>query len=147
MLFAQKPAAVDECARTAGMQVYSSVLVNEETGDLLGYELAIKHDGNSGVDALLYVFEGGESGHGIPLTVRIAKNRLSLHGTWVEHLLEGSSKREIAEEHSVEIGGVLGPSTLRGVLTIADMTEHQRVRLKHVTRIWSCNNWNPSPPN
>jgi hypothetical protein len=114
MLFAQKPVVVDECARTAGMQVYSSVFVHEETGDLLGYELAIKHDGDSGMDALLYVFEGGESGPGIPLTGQITKNRLSIRGTWVEHLLEGASKREIAEEHSVKIEGIVDSSTFRG---------------------------------
>jgi hypothetical protein len=42
------------------MQVYSNVFIHKETGDVLGYDLAIKHDGDSTVDALLYVYEGGK---------------------------------------------------------------------------------------
>ena len=42
------------------MQVYSNAFVHEETGDLLGYDLAVKREAGSGVDALLYVYEGGE---------------------------------------------------------------------------------------
>ena len=32
------------------MKVYSNVFIHEETGDLLGYELAIKRNADSGVD-------------------------------------------------------------------------------------------------
>ena len=41
-LFGQNAVVSDECAMTAGMQVYSNVFVHKETGDLLGYDLAIK---------------------------------------------------------------------------------------------------------
>jgi hypothetical protein len=65
---AQNKVATDECERTAGMQVYSNVFVHEETGDLLGYDLAVKREVGSGVDALLYVYEGGESDAGVSLS-------------------------------------------------------------------------------
>ncbi len=94
-LLAQNRVSADECEKTAGMQVYSNVFVHEETGDLLGYELAIKRHANSGTDALLYVYEGGNSDAGVPLSGQISNNRLSLQGTWVEHLVEYPSKKEI----------------------------------------------------
>jgi nitrite reductase/ring-hydroxylating ferredoxin subunit len=39
--------------RLPEMQVYSNVFVHEETGDVLGYDLALKRNGDLGVDALL----------------------------------------------------------------------------------------------
>ena len=41
------------------MEVYSNVFVHEETGDVLGYDLALKRHGDIGVAALFYVYEGG----------------------------------------------------------------------------------------
>src|SRR5437588_3927405 len=81
----QNAVVSDECARTAGMQVYSNLFVHKETGDLLGYDLAIKRDGDSRVDSLLYVYEGGDSDDGVSLSGQISNSRLSVQGTWVEH--------------------------------------------------------------
>ena len=131
--------------KTAGMQVYSNVFMDEETGDLLGYDLAIKRQGSSGAEALLYVYEGGGAGEGIPLSGQVSKNRLTLKGTWVEHLLEYPSKRKILEQHSVEILGTLTPAYFRGEVTISEMRDHQHVRLKRVKKIWSCNDRNANP--
>ena len=136
----------DECARTAGMDVYSNVFIHEETGDLLGYELAVKRQGNSGADALLYVYEGGEAGEGIPLSGQVSKNRLALKGTWVEHLVEYPSKKNVTEEHHVEVFGTMGDATFRGELTISGMEEdHQHIRLKRVQRTWPCYDRNATP--
>ena len=129
----------DQCATTAEMHVYSNVFIHSETGDLLGYELAVKRRGDSEIGALLYVYEGGEADGGIPLSGHVTKNRLTLTGTWVEHLVEYPSKKKIAEEHSVEILGTMNTATFRGELTISGMGVHQHVRLRHVMRIWPCN--------
>lgn len=146
-LLAQKSVASDECARTAGMQVYSNVFIHKETGDLLGYDLAIKRNGGSGVDALLYVYEGGVSDDGIPLSGQISNNRLTIQGTWFENLIEYPSKKKTVEEHFVKIVGVLDYVAFQGGLTIEDMGVHDRVRLRHVKKIWSCTNWKPSSQN
>ena len=137
-LLAQNRVAPDECERTAGMQVYSNVFIHEETGDVLGYELAIKRSADSGADALLYVYEGGESDEGVPLSGQISKNRLSVQGTWVEHLVEYPSKKEIVQSHSVKIVGTLDSTAFRGDLTIEGMGEREHVQLKRVKRIWFC---------
>jgi hypothetical protein len=128
------------------MQVHSSVSVQNETGDLLGYDLAIKRNGDSGLDALLYVYEGGDSDAGAPLSGRISNNRLIAQRTWVEHLIEYPSKK-IVKEHFVKIVGVLDSAAFRGDLTIESMGEHEHVRLKHVKRVWSCTDWRPFSPN
>ena len=138
-LRAQTAAIEDPCEKTAGMQVYSNVFMHEETGDLLGYDLAIKRQGSSGAEALLYVYEGGGAGEGIPLSGQVSKNRLTLRGTWVEHPLEYPSKRKILEQHSVEILGILTLANFSGKLTISEIDDHQHVRLKRVKKIWSCN--------
>jgi hypothetical protein len=128
-LRAQTAAIENPCTKTAGMQVYSNVFMHEETGDLLGYDLAIKRQGRSGAEALLYLYEGGEAGEGIPLSGRVSRNRLTLRGTWVEHLVEYVSKRKILEQHSVEILGILTLANLSGELTISKMKNHQHIRL------------------
>ena len=132
----------DQCARTAGMHVYSNLFIHKETGDLLGYELAVRRGGESRTEALLYVYGGGEADDGIPLSGQVITNRLTLTGTWVEHLVEYPSKRKIVEKHSVEIRGAIDASTFRGELTISGMNDHQHVRLRHVKNIWPCNNLN-----
>jgi len=137
-LLAQNTVAANECKRTAGMQVYSNVFVHEETGDLLGYDLALKRNVDSGVDALLYIYEGGESDAGVPLSGQLSNNRLSVQGTWVEHLVEYPSKKEIVQTHFVKIVGALDAATFRGELTIEGMGEREQVQLKRVKRIWSC---------
>jgi len=135
----------DECARSAGMLVYSDVFMQKETGDLLGYELAVKRKGDSGADALLYVYEGGEAGEGIPLSGQVSKNRLTLKGTWVEHLIAYPSKESVTQEHSVEVFGTLSTATFRGELTISGMEDHQHIRLKRLKKIWPCCDRNVTP--
>jgi hypothetical protein len=99
-LLGQNAVVSDEYARTVGMQVYSNVFVHKETGDVLGYDLAIKRDGESGLDALLYVYEGGNSDDGVHLSGQISNGRLSIQGTWVEHLVEYPSQKEIGKTTS-----------------------------------------------
>lgn len=135
----------DECARTVGTIVYSDVFMQKETGDLLGYELAVKRQGDSGADAVLYVYEGGEAGEGIPLSGQVSKNLLTLKGTWVEHLIAYPSKKRITEEHSVELVGTMSNTNFRGDITINEMEDHRHVRLKLVKKIWPCYDRNATP--
>jgi len=128
----------DQCSKTADMYIYSNVFVHQESGDLLGYELAIKRQADSRVEALLYVYEGGGAGDGIPLAGEVSKNHLILKGTWDEQLIEYPSKKIIVEHHAVELIGTVDLSTFRGELTISDIENHQHIRLSHVKRIWFC---------
>jgi hypothetical protein len=134
----QTAAPTNECGRSAEMRVYSNVFVHEETGDVLGYDLALKRSRDLGVDALLYVYEGGNSAEGVPLSGQISKKHLSVQGTWVEHLVEYPSKKGIVQTHSVKITGMLGPTHFRGELTIEGMGEREHISLKRVERVWSC---------
>lgn len=118
------------------MEVYSDAFVHEETGDLLGYELAIRPKGD-GVDALLYVYEGGES-DGIPLSGKLSGQALVIEGNWVEHLIEYPSKKEIVQTHFVVIKGTITPARFQGALKIAGLTDHRSIRLKRVDHIWIC---------
>lgn len=143
VLSVQKARIADECAKTVGRQVYSNVFVHEETGDVLGYDLAVRRDGSSRVDALLYVYEGGNSDAGVPLSGSISNGRLSIQGTWVEHVIEYPSHKEIVQSHFVKLVGTLDPAIFRGELTMEGMGDREQVKLQHVRRIWSCKNWNP----
>ena len=140
-LMAQNTGAAGECEKTDTMQVYSNVFVHEETGDLLGYDLALKAGVDSKIVALLYIYEGGESDPGVPLSGTISDHNLTLQGTWVEHLVEYPSKKVVVETHFVKIVGKLNSTVFRGDLTIDGMGEHEQIRLKRVKRIWSCKNW------
>jgi hypothetical protein len=145
-VLAQTRVVPDPCARTAEMQVYSDVTIQKETGDLLGYELAIQRHGDSDAEALLYVYEGGGAGDGIPLSGQLSNHRLTLKGTWVEHGTEYPSRKEVVEKHSVEVLGTLDSATFRGELTISGMEEHQHVRLRRGKRIWPCKSRNAHSP-
>lgn len=137
-LLGQTAVAGDECGRTAGMQVYSNVYVHEETGDVLGYDLALKRNGDLGVNALLYVYEGGNSDEGVPLSGQFSKSHLSIQGTWVEHLVEYPSKKQIVQTHSVKIVGTLDSTAFHGELAIQGMGEGEHVQWRRVKKIWSC---------
>jgi hypothetical protein len=128
----------DECSRTAKMQIYSSAFIHEETGDVLGYELAVTSHDDSTVDALFYVYEGAPNGEAIPLSGHLTGKRLSIQGNWVEHLVEYPSKKKIIETHFVKIDGTLDSTWFRGHLAIEGTVEQGLIRLKHVKKVWLC---------
>ena len=129
----------DECSRTAQMEIYSDAWVSRETGDLGGFELALDKPNGSKRNALLFVYEGAES-EGIPLTATVEGDNLVVEGTWVEHLTEYPSKKEIVQTHQVKLTGRLTPKTFRGRISIGDfeIVNPENMRLKRVKRIWSC---------
>ena len=59
-------ASDDDCVRTSKMRIYSSAFIHKETGDLLGYDLALGPANESDMGALLFIHEGSP-GEGIPL--------------------------------------------------------------------------------
>jgi hypothetical protein len=119
------------------MRVFSNAWVQGETGDLLGYELAIKPLSDRGIDALLYLYEGGAS-DGIQLPGRISGKHVTIEGNWNEHLTEYPSKREIVQVHFVKIEGELDSTAFLGKMSIKDMSVDDHLRLKRVRHIWLC---------
>ena len=59
-------------------------LYSQRNRRYLGYDLAIKRNADSSVDALLYVYEGGAVDGGIPLSGQVVNKRLAVQGTWIE---------------------------------------------------------------
>jgi hypothetical protein len=130
--------SADKCVQTSQMRVYSSANISEETGDVVGYELAIKRHDDSAVDALLYVYEGAPNDEGIPLSGNISGKELAIEGNWVQHLVEYPSKREIIQTQFVKIDGTLDSSSFQGKLEIEGIGAKEEVRLKRRERIWVC---------
>jgi len=130
-------AAEDQCAQTSRMVVYSDAFISKETGDLDGFELAIKRNADSTLDSLLFVYEGAPSS-GIPLQGRVSGGTLLIEGNWEEHLIEYPSKKETVENHAVRIEGTLNPSRFHGKISIGGLGDATAVSLKHVRQVWMC---------
>ena len=131
-------AVPNECMRTSYMQTYSNASLSQETGDVLGFELAIEQHRHSTVDALLYVYEGAPNTDGIPISGRLSGKKLVLQGLWVEHLIEYPSKKETVERHRVRIEGTLTPAAFQGTLTIQSFGSPMKIHLTRVRHVWLC---------
>jgi hypothetical protein len=131
----------DECAQTAQMDIYSDAHVSRVTGDLSGFDLALDKPNGSQRKALLFVYEGGGS-EGIPLPVTASGDNLVIEGTWVEHLTEYPSKKDIVQTHRVRITGKITPTSFRGKISIEDLEimNPDSMLLKRVKQIWACKN-------
>jgi len=127
----------DACAQTANMQIYSNAFLSEETGDLVGYELALRQASDSTVEALLFVYEGAPD-DGVGLPGRISGKNLTIEGNWLEHQIEYPSKKEVVVTHMVKIDGTLDSGWFRGTIKIGGMVTPDKVRLKRVSRVWVC---------
>jgi len=130
-------ASKDKCAQTAHMRIYSNAHLSEETGDVVGYELAVERRNESAVDALLYLYEGEAHDDGIHISGSISGKKLTLNGSWVEHLIEYPAKKEVVQTHLVKIDGTLDSGSFPGRIIIEGLTP-DNVRLKRVERIWVC---------
>ena len=130
--------ATDECSRTAQMKIYSSAIVHKETGDVLGYELALAVSHDATVSALLYVYEGAPNDEAIPLSGHMSGTRLSIEGNWVEHLTEYPSKKQMVQTHFVKVDGMLDSASFRGNVTIGGIVERDSLRLRRVKKTWLC---------
>jgi hypothetical protein len=121
------------------MEIYSDAQVSRVTGDLSGFDLALEKPDGAQRKALLFVYEGGES-EGIPLSVTANGDNLIIEGTWVEHLTEYPSKKDIVQTHQVKITGKLTAKTLQGTISIEGLTivNPEGMRLKRVKQIWMC---------
>ena len=132
----------DECAWTAHSQIYSDAVFIEETGDVVGFELALQrgHHGST-VSALLYDYEGVPHEDGISLSGQILGRKLTMEGNWVRHLIEMPSKKEVVETRLVKLDGTIDSIRFRGAIKIEDLDTPIRVRLKRVDHIWMCKRW------
>lgn len=136
--FSDLNASEDECSRTAQMQIYSSAFVHEETGDVLGYELALEQRNDPSAHALLYVYEGVPNSEGIEISGLVTGKKVKLEGTWNEHLTERPSEKEIVKTHFVRVNGTLDSISFRGTVNIDGMDTPEKVKLKRVDRLWLC---------
>lgn len=128
----------EACSETARMEIYSDAWFSNETGDVNGFELALEPPSGERRKAMLYVYEGAANTEGIPLALTAAGKNVVIQGTWVEHLIEYPSKREIVQKHFVRITATMTPDLLRGDLSIEGMVKPTRISLKKVKRIWLC---------
>jgi hypothetical protein len=121
------------------MDVYSDAQVSRVTGDLSGFDLALDKPNVSQRNALLFVYEGGGS-EGIPLPVTANGDNVVIEGTWVEHLTEYPSKKDIVQTHRVRITGKITSTSFRGTISIEglEITNPDSMVLKKVKRIWDC---------
>jgi hypothetical protein len=126
-----------DCSRTANMQIYSDAFLSKETGDLVGYELALKRTSDSTVESLLFVYEGAPDA-GIPLAGRILQKQVTIQGNWIERQIEYPSKKEIVVTHPVKIDAAIDSRSFTGTIKIGDLVTPDKIRLKHVSRIWMC---------
>lgn len=127
----------DECSPTAGMEIYSNAWASAETGDVGGFDLALRRNGSQ-VDGLLYIYEGADNTDGIPLSGTVAGKTATLEGTWVEHLTEYPSQKEVVQRRSVRLVATLGPGLVRGTVSIQGSARTEPIRLKRVQQIWRC---------
>jgi len=120
------------------MRIYSNAWIDKETGDLNGFELAIKDTGEDKIDSLLYVYEGTLA-EGIPLAGGLSNGSVEIKGDWVEHLIQYPDKKEIIQTHAVKINGTLKPASFNGRISIKDNIDvDTEVRLRRVRHIWAC---------
>jgi hypothetical protein len=136
-LIASAQASADPCVQTKSMRIYSNAYIHEETGDLLGYELAIKQRPDASIEALLYIYEGSTAGEGIDLPGQISGKDLTIAGNWIERSIEYPSKKEIVQTYSVRINGTLSLTAFLGRIKIADLEEGE-IKLRRVNHIWAC---------
>jgi hypothetical protein len=128
--------AKDECQQTATYKIYSNAFLSQETGDVGGYELALKPPTGDSYEALLYVYEGVPTLAGIPLVGNRHGASVSLEGDWRQELVEYPSKRNITQTLHVRLKGRISGSHFRGAVQIDQ--DSSPLLLKLVNHTWLC---------
>ena len=140
-LFPSQHTSGDECSRIANLSTYSNAVYVEEAGDVVGYELVVQQNDGHSISALLYVYEGVPNEDGISVSGQISDKGLTMKGTWVLHLIEHPSGKEVVETQPIEVTGTLGSKRFNGTITISGNPE--TVVLKRADHIWLCRNRTP----
>lgn len=67
-------------------------------------------------------------------------NKLTVKGTWIEHLTEYPSKTDIVQKHLVRITGTVTPKMFRGTISIEGLkiVNPENMHLKRTKQIWLC---------
>ena len=128
----------DECSRIAHAQIYSNALYVKEAGDVVGYELALQQPHGNPIHARLYIYQGTPNEDGISLSGQISGKKLTIGGSWVQHLIEYPSKKEIIETQFIRMDGVLNSSQFQGIIKVEGLAKPIKVHLKRVDSIWLC---------
>jgi hypothetical protein len=128
--------AKDECKQTASYKIYSNAFLSQETGDVVGRELALKASTGDSYEALLYIYEGVPNLDGIPLVGHMQGATISLEWDWTEELVEMPSKNHVTQTRHVELKGRISGRHFRGSLQID--RDSSPISLKLANNIWLC---------
>lgn len=128
--------AQPECTQTSGMRIYSNATYVEETGDVIGIELALAVRPDNAVSALLYDYEGVPTKEGVPLPGRAAGTTISIDGIWVQRM-ESSSGKEVVHRVPVKLSGTFDEMNFVGTVQI-NGGSLKALRLRRVDAIWLC---------
>ncbi len=128
--------AKDECPQTLVYRIYSNAFFPEESGDVVGYDLALKPTNGNSYESLLYIYEGAPNLDGISLVGDRKGATISLEGDWREELVEYPSKRNITRIQHVKLKGRISERHFRGLLQL-DSTSFP-LSLKLANHIWLC---------
>jgi hypothetical protein len=120
------------------MQIYSNAFFSKEAGDVVGYELALHQLHDHAIDARLYIYQGEPNEDGISMSGKISDGKLTVEGSWVQHLIEHPSEKEIVKTQLVRIEGMLDSTQFRGTIRVEGVANPIKFRLKRVGNIWMC---------
>ena len=126
----------DECTRSAHLRIFSNAAFIEEAGDVIGYELAFQPPDGKSVKAKLYVYQGTPNLEGISVSGKSYDGSVTMEGSWILHLIEEPSKKEIVETRPVKISGTLDSNRFRGTIKVSGQAE--TVTMKRTDHIWMC---------
>jgi hypothetical protein len=128
--------AKNECPQTTTYRIYSNAFYSKETGDVGGYELALKPTTGNSYDALLYIYEGAPNTDGIAMTGTGQAPTISLEGNWIEELIEYPSKRHVTDTKHVKLKGRFSKAKFSGLVQIDN--DSSPFSLKSTNHIWLC---------
>ena len=126
------------CALPPQTQVYSNARVSEESGDLVGWDMAVIEQRDSTASLTLYTYEGQLNDEAIRLTGRIAGKKLTAKGRWSQGLIEMPQGKDIVNAHSVTVDGTIDSSSFQGTIEIDGYNANGKIVLKRVKHIWGC---------
>jgi hypothetical protein len=127
-----------KCTITPQTRVYSNGRLSKETGDYIGWDMAIVELPNSTAAVTLYDYEGQLNDEAIRITGRISAKRLTADGTWIQRLVEYPQQRAIEKTHSVSVDGTIDSSSFRGTIKIDGYSADSRVQLRRVANFSGC---------
>jgi hypothetical protein len=131
-------AGAAKCAATPQARVYSNAHLVEETGDFVGWDMAVLEQPDSTTAVTLYDYEGELNDEAIRVTGRISGKKLTAKGTWIEHLIEHPQQKEVVKTHTVIVDGTIDSSSFRGAIRVDDINSDGKILLERVAHMSGC---------